>query len=145
MQRTLLREAEGVLVFNAAEIEAARASKQVQADELQRLEGSRVALVARICARSPGSPPASSLGALLERLAPPEAARLRPLHTRLRELLPRVQAANRGNQALLTQALEVVHGSLSLLGHGGAEAAVYRRSGALERGRNAGALLSGAL
>jgi len=145
MQGTLSIEAHAILFFNVGQIGAAREAKQALATVLQRLEQDRVALLAQLSAFLPDEVTALPLGGLLQRLPPGQAERLIPCHSRLKELLPRVQNANRSNQLLLAQALEVVQGSLALLGQTGPTVTIYHRSGALERCRPGGSVLSGAM
>ncbi len=145
MQQTLACETDAILFFNAGRIGAAHDAKRSQAIALKQLETERIALLASLSACLPDGSQGLSLTALLRRLPSALAERLAPCHTRLRELLPRVQASNRRNQVLLNQALGVVQGALALLGHPRAAMSVYRRSGVLERCHHGGAVLSGAM
>jgi flagellar biosynthesis/type III secretory pathway chaperone len=142
LHAALGREADAIMLFDAAALSQARESKQRLSAALQQCEGQRVALVEGIAAAGGWPSTTPSLSEIAQRLDQPE---LRRCHLRLREWVPRVQYANRSNQVLLTHALETVRGSLALLGRLGPTTTVYCRSGRVENRGLQGTMLSNAL
>ena len=143
MLLALQKEKKAIVDSNHEELSETSREKENLFLKIRILEEQRLSILESL-ARNLGHPAQDlTLSKLSQLVQEPQSTQLVGCHSTFLSLAQSIQEINLSNKALLTHSLDLVNGSLSLLGDLLSSSPVYYRTGKMEAGDQSGRLLSG--